>query len=156
MSMLKKILLIGICMLLLSCNQSTKELLDGTWAVGVLYYNGKSIFEEIVIVNGMSLSKTGNIRIPYLDEEMRKTKKDQIGTWSYNEDTGKLFLDTKSEYLKGYFDLCFKRDADRNLVLVLQSDELYLEATKFLSENHWLSRLPVSCEEDQAVTAVDQ
>ncbi|WP_303318398.1 hypothetical protein Q4Q34_10125 [Flavivirga abyssicola] len=129
-----------------SCNPSTETLLDGNWAIDTFIFNEEDIFDKVVVVNMMSLSsETGKIILPKIDKKL-KTNKERIGRWEYFEDTFQISINSNSDYLNGYFDICFKKDVENNYIkLVLKSDNLYLEAAKVLSEIPQTTILPVTC-----------
>lgn len=146
----KKILVIWCIIFLNSCSLSTEDLLDGNWAVDTLVYKGNDVFDEVVTVNMMSISKNGNLTLPKIDKGL-KTNRERLGSWKYLEETSRIFIDSKSNYLNGYFDLCFKKDLENNYIkLVLKSETLYLEAAKVLSEIPLTTNLPVSCDEENS------
>lgn len=150
MKFLKKYLVLSLIILFVSCNSSVKELLHGSWAISTFTYNNKDMSSQMV-TNMISFTKEGKVRIPKIGFEGRDKSK-QLGKWNFEENFSQIFLDTHSEYLIGYFDICFMKNFEKNTIrLVLKSDELYLEAEKFLSENHLLDILPISCEENDSL-----
>lgn len=147
-----KIIRLGICILIglqFSCAQSTATLLHGTWTIDMMYYKGEDIFEEQVLTNMISFDDDNNIaHFPQIGE--RLSKKDSKGKWFYNSSTDEITFESKKKYLNGTFDLCFKKDLEKGYIkMVLQSDDVYVEAGKFLSPPIETTILPITCEPEQ-------
>ena len=132
-----------------SCAQSTATLLDGTWAIDTIYYKGEDIFEEQVFTNMMSFKIEENFTLlPRIGS--RLSQKDLEGKWFYNKDTDQITFESKHKYLIGTFDLCFKKDLEKGYIkMVLQSDDVYVEAGKALSPPIETTILPITCEPEQ-------
>ena len=139
------VLLIGLNT---SCAQSTATLLDGTWAIDTIYYQGEDIFEEQVFTNMMSFDDDNTVGFPRIGE--RLSKRDLEGNWFFNSETDQITFETKSFYFNGTFDLCFKKDLEKGYIkMVLQSDDVYVEAGKALSPPIETTILPITCEPEQ-------
>ncbi len=147
-----KIIRLGIFILIglqFSCAQSTATLLDGTWAIDTMYYKGENIFEEQVFTNMMSFDSDNTASFPKIGERP-KSNKDAEGKWFYNNSTDEIKLETVNFYLNGTFDLCFKKDLEKGYIkMVLQSEDVYVEAGKALSPPIETTILPITCEPEQ-------
>lgn len=138
-----------ICLSLISCSSKAEDLLLGNWVIEKIEQNGIDIFEDIVIVNLMSIKDNGIILLPLIDSKLRYNKKKQYGRWEYLEDSYQLVIDSNSDYLNGQFNICFKKDLENNYIkLVLKSETLLFEAGKVLSEAPELTILPIKCDLD--------
>ncbi|WP_109435944.1 hypothetical protein [Aquimarina sp. AU119] len=150
--MKNKVIRLGIFILIglhFSCAQSTATLLDGTWAIDIIYYKGEDIFEEQVSTNMMSFDDNNVAYFPKIGGKP-KYSRDATGNWSFNSETDQITLETVNFYLNGTFDLCFKKDIEKGYIkMVLQSEDVYMEAGKVLSPPIETTILPIECDREQ-------
>lgn len=146
MKILVKHIILALIIGLTSCSSSVNDILHGSWVINTFTYNGKDMSNEMV-VNIISFSEYGKVRIPKIGFAIAD-KSEQIGKWDFHENTSQIFLETQSEYFFGYYNLCFKKNFEKNSIrLIIKSDSIYLIAEKFLSENHLIDILPITCTE---------
>ncbi len=147
-----KVIRLGLFMLIslyFSCAQSTTNLLDGTWAIDTIFYKGEDIFEGYVFTNMMSFNKDNIMSLPKIGN-LLKDKRDHKGKWFYDSNTDQITFESKHQYLKGTFKLCFKKDWDKGYIkMVLQSEDVYVEAGRVLSPPLETTILPITCESEQ-------
>jgi hypothetical protein len=146
-----KTLRIGFFTLLMglniSCVQPVESLLDGAWALEKIVCKGKDIFEEKVFTNMMSFNNDNTFSSPRIGEGL--SWEDSQGNWSFNEEYKQLNLTNKNKYLNGTFDLCFKWKKEKgNLVMVLESNDTYMEIVKVISPTKEITILPLECEDN--------
>ncbi len=108
-------------------------MIKGTWAIEVLNYEDRDIFDEKVITNMISFNENGIVGLPIIGEHP-VSKEDLNGKWSVDFETKNLELITKDQFLNGKFSICFKKNGERGIIImVLKSEKVYMEAGKVLS-----------------------
>lgn len=148
-SCIKVILIVVLIFLNNSCVPSSKSLIDGTWAIEKLYYQGEDVFEEEVFTNMMSFRSDFSAGFPMIGSDIL-SKKDYEGTWLLNKKNKTLTFETKVKYLNDTFNLCFTTNEEKGYIkMVLSNESTYIEAGKVLSSTEFLIALPLSCKKSK-------
>ncbi len=141
------------CVLLLfsSCGETPESLLESTWVVDTFYYQGEDIFEEKMIINMMTFEDNNIVGIPKMNNDL-KSKKDHEGSWEYKKDQQQLVIQSRNEYLNDTFNLCFKRIPNGNIKMVIQSEDVYMEAGLLSFSVNDINPLPLDCSLDKTIS----
>lgn len=140
--------LVAACLLIFfSCSSgNSSKLFIGVWTIDKIDYQGKDISKEISL-NAISFERNEVVLLPGIIGKSM-SKKERQGTWRIDE-KGFLFISSKNHFFDGRATYCFKSDDTEDMLkVIIESDDLYLEATKFFSKYDSFGPLP--CVDNEA------
>lgn len=145
---MKKIILLSILFLLISCNskKSIENYLtsNNKWIIDKMNYK-KQDLEPLLIFDFISFNNNGECSIPTvrLEEGLMK-KEDRVASWSL--DGNLLTMKSVKEYMNGKFRVCFGKDTEqRRVFMVIKSKDLYLKAYRGLFNDGFYKSIPFEC-----------
>ncbi|WP_437400096.1 hypothetical protein [Flagellimonas lutimaris] len=140
-SVTKLLIVISVLSFMLtSCSRNTANLFVGVWTIEDIAYKGKDIGEKISL-NALVFKENNEVMVPGIVGELLN-KKDRQGKWKIDED-GFLNITSNNQYINGRAKYCFENSEDEELLkVVIETEELYMEAFKLFSENDTYGRLP--------------
>ncbi|WP_394973696.1 hypothetical protein [uncultured Croceitalea sp.] len=116
---------------LISCAENPSNLFVGIWTIDSVYYQDRDISNEISL-NVIAFEENQKVLLPGIKDKLI-SKKDRQGTWRVDSN-GFLIIFSKNQFFDGKATYCFKNNDEELLRVVIQTDSLYLEATKFFSK----------------------
>lgn len=126
--------------MLTSCSRNTANLFVGVWTIEEIAYKGKDIGEKISL-NALVFEENHEVMVPGIVGELLN-KKDRRGKWNIDED-GFLNITSNNQYINGRAKYCFENsESEEHLKVVIETEELYMEAFKLFSKNDTYGRLP--------------
>ncbi|MEQ5790725.1 hypothetical protein J4E06_06660 [Muricauda sp. NFXS6] len=140
-SVTKLLIVISVFSFMLSsCSRNTANLFVGVWTIEDIAYKGKDIGEKISL-NALVFKENNEVMVPGIVGELLN-KKDRQGKWNIDED-GFLIITSNNQYINGRAKYCFENSEDEELLkVVIETEELYMEAFKLFSKNDTYGRLP--------------
>lgn len=140
-SVIKLLIVISVFSLMsTSCSRNTANLFVGVWTIEEIAYKGKDIGEKISL-NALVFNENNKVMVPGIVGDL-VNKKDRQGNWNIDED-GFLNITSNNQYINGRATYCFVNSENEELLkVVIETEELYMEAFKLFSKNDTYGRLP--------------